>query len=103
VPTEALGEAGLIEAAARAALSGRGGADHVEAMRVQVVFKAARIMDGDKPHLFRQAAAVLRETVIDILGQVEPKDGEADELRALLGSFGAGRAAKVRDTEEPGA
>jgi hypothetical protein len=106
VPTGAPPEAdaaGLIETAARAALAGHGGGDLVETMRLEVVFKAARIMDGDKPHLFRQAAAVMRETVVDVLGLVEPKDGEADALQGFLESIQAGRAAKVRDAEEPGA
>jgi hypothetical protein len=72
-----------VEAAARAALAGRGD-DPVERLRVEVVFGAARIIDGDKPYLVKQAAEILRTYLIDLVGHAEPKGGEADALRDLV-------------------
>jgi hypothetical protein len=95
---------GPIEAAARAALAGHGGDDAVERMRLEVVYRAARLMDAGPAHLFKQSADVLRQTVIDLIGHAEPKDGETAVLQDFVASIQSSRRGKptVRDAEESG-
>lgn len=98
-------EDGPIEAQARAALATVGGDGPVVALRREVAYRAAAVMDNPKAvPFFKSAADALRAEVADLLAAAPPKDGEADVLNGLLDSFGAKRGARrgapVDDAEE---
>lgn len=98
-------EDGPIEAAARKALPGLGGDTDLAPLRRETAYRAAAVMDNPKAApFFKSAAEVLRITVEDLLAAAPPKDGEADALQQLMGSFGSrGRsrgAAAVDDSKE---
>jgi hypothetical protein len=97
---------GPIESAARAALPDDED-NPVARLRREVVFAAARIMDDrTKAHLFSAQSNVLRVTVLDLIAQKPPKDGEADALREFVETIGSSRRNRnpppVHDPEKSG-
>lgn len=97
-------EDGPIEAAFRAAFASPPASELARARR-EVVFAAARNMDSPKhAPFFKSNAEVLRLHVSDLLADAPEKDGEADDIKELLGTFGsrggARRGAPVGDAKE---
>lgn len=97
-------EFGPIETAARSALATAGGDSSIAAMRREVAYRAAAVMDNHAPY-FKSASEVLVAAVDALLAESPAEDGETDALKQLMGSFGprgrTRRGAPVGDAEEP--
>ena len=100
-------EAGPIEFEARRLLEAMGD-DAVTALRREVVFRAAQILDDPKKSsLFKDAANIVRAFLGDLLAARGAEGGEDDALASWLASLGSSRgrrnSAAMDDTAQSGA